>query len=116
MATHRQSKLTASGIRAGYLVSRLEKHADGEIEMSPTQIRAAEILLDRALPKLSAVEQTNIDPAASMSEAEIVAQMTDLAKKYPHILRQVSLNLGPKDANAAPHSVDNPEDGRTKVA
>lgn len=110
-------------IQATALVNRLKKHADGKIEMSPTQIRAAEILLDRALPKLSAVEQTNIDPAASMSESEILAQMADLAKKYPHILRQVMVSLGPKAADsapdntdAAPLSVDKSDKGRTKAA
>ena len=98
MATHRQRQLTTAGIPAGHLVSRLKKHADGEIELSPTQIRAAEILLDRALPKLSAVEQTVIDPAASMSEEEILAQLVDLARKHPQIVRKLQAQIGPNGA------------------
>jgi len=98
MATHRQRQLTTAGIPAGHLVSRLKKHADGEIELSPTQIRAAEILLDRALPKLSAVEQTVIDPAASMSEEEILAQLVDLARKHPQIIRKLQAQIGPNGA------------------
>ena len=98
MATHRQRQLTTAGIPAGHLVSRLKKHADGEIELSPTQIRAAEILLDRALPKLSAVEQTVIDPSASMSEEEILAQLVDLARKHPQIIRKLQAQIGPNGA------------------
>lgn len=102
MATHRQRQLTAAGIPAGHLVSRLKKHADGEIELSPTQIRAAEILLDRALPKLSAVEQTTLDPSASLSEEQIIAQMTDIALKHPQVIRALMAKLGPSSADAAP--------------
>ena len=95
MATHRQRQLTTAGIPAGHLVSRLKKHADGEIELSPTQIRAAEILLDRALPKLSAVEQTVIDPASALSEEEILAQLVDLARKHPQIVRKLQAQMTP---------------------
>ena len=98
MATHRQRQLTTAGIPAGHLVSRLKKHADGEIELSPTQIRAAEILLDRALPKLSAVEQTVIDPASALSEEEILAQLVDLARKHPQIIRKLQAQIGPNGA------------------
>ena len=45
-------------IGASMLINRLRNHAIGRIEMSPTQLRAAEILLRKVVPDLSAVEHT----------------------------------------------------------
>lgn len=36
-------------IQASQLVNRLQKHADGEIEMTATQVQAAKILLDKSI-------------------------------------------------------------------
>ena len=93
--THRQKTGVALAINASKIVSRFQKHMDGDLELTPTQIRAGEILLDRALPKLSAVEQTVIDPAASMSEEEILAQLVDLARKHPQIIRKLQAQMTP---------------------
>lgn len=43
-------------IQASQLLNRLREHAMGNIEMTPTQIRAAEILLRKCLPDLAIVE------------------------------------------------------------
>lgn len=43
-------------IQASQLCNRLHKHAFGEIEMTATQVRSAEILLKKAMPDLSSVE------------------------------------------------------------
>jgi hypothetical protein len=45
-------------IRAGMLRKRLQDHALGLAELSATQIRAAEILLKKCVPDLSAAEIT----------------------------------------------------------
>src|SRR5690348_14770618 len=45
-------------IKAGMLRKRLQDHALGNVEMSATQIRAAEILLKKAVPGLTAVEHS----------------------------------------------------------
>jgi hypothetical protein len=42
-------------IRTTMLALRLQNHVLGKIEMSPTQLRAAEILLRKTLPDLTAV-------------------------------------------------------------
>ena len=42
-------------IRTTQLINRLQDHALGEIEMSPTQIRATEVLLKKRVPDLQAV-------------------------------------------------------------
>ena len=45
-------------IRTGVLVNRLKKHALGQLEMSATQLKAAEILLRKSLPDLTSVNHT----------------------------------------------------------
>jgi hypothetical protein len=43
-------------IQVSQLLNRLQKHVLGEVEMSPTQIQAAQILLKKALPDLQAID------------------------------------------------------------
>jgi hypothetical protein len=43
-------------IQASQLINRLSNHALGKSEMSQTQIKAAEILLKKSMPDLSATE------------------------------------------------------------
>lgn len=43
-------------IQASVLVSRLMGHVEGKNQMSPSQIRAAEVLLNKSLPNLSDVK------------------------------------------------------------
>lgn len=45
-------------IRAGVILDRLQKHFDGKLEMTRTQLKAAEIMLDRSVPKLSQIQHT----------------------------------------------------------
>lgn len=43
-------------IQASQIINRLEGHLNGQVELSPTQVRAAEILLKKTLPDLSNTE------------------------------------------------------------
>jgi hypothetical protein len=52
----RHDENTRAKIKVAELINRFQKHFDGEIELSPTQIQAGKILLDRALPILQSVE------------------------------------------------------------
>ena len=54
----RHQEMVRDKIQANHLINRLENHALGEIELSPTQIKAIEILLRKTLPDLSAVEHS----------------------------------------------------------
>jgi hypothetical protein len=45
-------------IRTSQLINRLQDHAFGDVELSPTQIKAIEVLLRKNLPDLGAVEIT----------------------------------------------------------
>ena len=48
-------------IRASVLINHLRNHVLGRIELTPTQIRAAEILLSRVMPTLQATDITASD-------------------------------------------------------
>lgn len=53
--------LTREKIQVSQLLNRLTDHALGKCEMTPTQVRAIEILLKKKLPDLQAVEMTGPD-------------------------------------------------------
>ena len=46
---------TRTKIQASQLINRLTDHVLGNVEMSASQVRAAEVLLKKALPDLQAV-------------------------------------------------------------
>lgn len=48
-------------IQISMLINRLMDHANGAVEMSSTQIKAAEILLRKSLPDLAAVQHSGED-------------------------------------------------------
>lgn len=43
-------------IQASQLINRLTDHVLGDVEMTPTQVQAAKILLGKSLPDLQSVE------------------------------------------------------------
>lgn len=43
-------------IQAGVILDRLMKHLNNEIEMSPTQIKAAQIILGKIIPDLKSTD------------------------------------------------------------
>lgn len=52
----RHDENTRAKIQVAELVNRFHRHFMGECELTPTQIQAGKILLDRALPVLQSVE------------------------------------------------------------
>lgn len=49
---------TRAKIQTSQLINRLSDHVFGKVELSPTQVRSAEILLKKTIPDLSAAENT----------------------------------------------------------
>jgi hypothetical protein len=49
---------TRARIQTSQLINRLHDHVTGKIELSSTQVRAAEILLKKTIPDLSSAENT----------------------------------------------------------
>ena len=54
-------------IQSSQIVNRLQKHLDGDVELSATQVRAAEILLKKSIPDLSQVQGTGDDGELEMN-------------------------------------------------
>jgi hypothetical protein len=54
-------------IQASQLINRLNDHVLGKLELTPTQVRAAEILLKKSVPDLSSVEHST-DPDKPMHQ------------------------------------------------
>lgn len=79
-------------IQAGALVRRLQDHASGLIEMTPTQIKAAEILLSKSLSSLQAVEINNVGQNDKLSEAEIIGKIAALMAANPQLRSVVTLD------------------------
>ncbi len=78
-------------IQASNLVRRLQDHANGTIEMTPTQIKAAEILLSKSLSSLQAVEINNVSQNDKLSEAEIIGKIAALMAANPALRSVVTL-------------------------
>lgn len=51
----RHDENTRLKIQAAQLINRLQSHAYGTVELTPTQVRAIEVLLRKTLPDLSDV-------------------------------------------------------------
>lgn len=69
------SEQTRLRIKTTMLQERLSDHALGLNEMSTTQVRAAEILLNKTLPNLSAVEmkaEVITQDAKELTESELL--------------------------------------------
>ena len=66
-------------------------------QMTPAQVTAAQAVLKKLLPDLSAVEQTNVDDRDMMSEAQILAQMEQLIAASPDIACKLRALLIPAE-------------------
>lgn len=90
--------------RAGALMTKLDRYVTLEpgdpnferFQMSPGQIQAAQILLKKLVPDLSAVEQTVKDDRDSMTEEQILQQMKMMVESSPELGRQLLDMLTPK--------------------
>ena len=60
-------------IKAGMIIGRLQKFVQGEVEISPSQVAAAKLLLDRVLPSLKQLDLSQeIESSASMTPQLVV--------------------------------------------
>ncbi|MGH9864695.1 MAG: hypothetical protein ACRD4H_04700 [Candidatus Acidiferrales bacterium] len=68
-------------------MERLRKHGEGEIEMTPTQIRAAEIFLKKTIPDVSAITHKG-DATAPIHLNHIVTTPEQAKSLYSDMLKQ----------------------------
>lgn len=76
-----------SRIDTGRIVSILQSHLRGEIELQPTQVQAGKILLDRTLPTLQAVEAVQQDPRDQLQPTDLQAKLLALLERSPQIIK-----------------------------
>jgi hypothetical protein len=69
--TKRQATLHRESIRVSMLLNRLQDHVDGKVEMSQTQLRAAEVLLRKAMPDLKATDITTAGEKLDLNNVRI---------------------------------------------
>ena len=55
-------------IQSSQLINRLSDHANGKVDMSPTQVRAAEILLKKSIPDLTQVQGSEPDGSHKVTQ------------------------------------------------
>lgn len=74
--------------QAGRLLTRITKFALGEddIEMSPTQLRAAEISLRKSVPDLSAMAILDTEDHAGESREELQQRIAGLLEANPKLV------------------------------
>ena len=76
--TRRQAENARAAIKVGLLLDRLDKASRGEVDMSPTQIKASQILLDKSLPTLQAIESTQVEDKPEMSAEDVDQLLRDM--------------------------------------
>lgn len=64
-------------IQTSQLINRLQEHALGDVELTPTRIKAIEVLLKKTLPDLSATEITGDPESPLESRIEVVLVKPD---------------------------------------
>lgn len=67
---HHQDEVRAK-IQASQLINRLTDHVLGKVDMTPTQVQAANILLKKSLPDLQAIDLSATD--GTLAEAAAYA-------------------------------------------
>ena len=88
-----QTEKTREKIKTTMLVNRLQNHAEGKVDMSATQVKAAGLLLSKVMPDLSAADITHNAPEQTLQEKFLAlvnqvgekqarAIYPDLADKY----------------------------------
>lgn len=99
----RHQDMVREKIRASQIINRLENHALGECDMTPTQVKAAEVLLRKTLPDLSAID-------ANVSGEFVTRQMTDdeLDRAIADAIQQAGIAIpvgGTGEASQDPEAV-----------
>ena len=71
---------------ANRTLSYLQRIVDDPSKPEDVRMKAADILLPYQKPKLSAVEQTNIDPRDAADPSTLLQQLQALIAEKPHLL------------------------------
>jgi hypothetical protein len=84
-------------IRAAFAADKLEMYMKGEIDLTPAQVSAAKILMDKGMPSLQSVEQREVSEFEKMSEDEMRSMVQALITAHPWLIKEFT--PGPQLAN-----------------
>ena len=96
--------------KAHGIIQTLHDHGQGKVDLSPTQIKALEIVLDRLEPRLSAVEQTTVDPGRS--EADIMQELRLAIDADPSFKTQLQALIDGRPVEVSTNKADTPNPGQ----
>ena len=105
---HSRADAVRAQIQASFIVTRLQGHIAGEVDMTPTQIKASEILLKKILPDLQVADlritesqytgQSNVE---LLARARLLADSLDPTLRLSLVSVQVPEEVEPTDPDAA---------------
>jgi hypothetical protein len=101
-------------LKVSHLMNRLSDCGDGRVALEPTQIKAIEILLDRVVPRLSAVEEKQVNEMHLLTREDILGRIQLLLQSDPTLLPEL-VALQAREVNGAPANVTVVQPGPTKV-
>lgn len=70
---------TREKIKTSQLINRLTSFAEGKIELSPSQVRAIEVLLKKTIPDLAAIQLSGPEdgPIQTVTRVELIGVQPD---------------------------------------
>jgi hypothetical protein len=80
--------------RVAHISNRIADCAEGNLEMTAAQLKAAEMILNRMVPVLSAVPMINDDDTESLTREEIQTRIKQAVENNPMLA--VMAGLAPK--------------------
>lgn len=94
--TVKQGEVARAAIKVGMLVKRLNDHAEGVegVDMSPTQVAAAKILLGKVLPDSQSIDVTAHSSPENVSEEALIASLKALIARDPSIISALGHSNG----------------------
>lgn len=82
-------------IQTSKYIERLDKHIDGKLDLSPTQVRSAEILLKKVLPDLQVQDLHHHDESEQLTDDQMLAKLQAMLASLPPETRQALLSAAP---------------------
>ena len=96
--------------QSGAIMDKLAEIANGEVKANPLQIKAYELILDRLEPRLSAVEQTTVDPGRS--EADIMQELRQAIEADPSFKTQLQALIDGRPVEVSTNKGDTQNPGQ----
>ena len=113
----RHDKGTIDAVRAEFAAKKLMQcvKGNGKSTLDRNQVAAARALLDKGKPSLQAIEQTNIDPAASLSESQIRENIKQLLVEHGSLVAEILAEIA-REREPSFTSVEKSSDAVQQVA